>query len=56
MERAGWLLTILGVGSFILPLMGLEFRIMRIFGDAAPIAAIVVAVVGVVLLVMSRRK
>lgn len=56
MDRLGWLLTIFGIGSFILPLLGLEFRIMRIFGDATPIAAAVMAVVGIVLLVISRRQ
>lgn len=56
MERVGWLLTIFGVGSFILPFLGLEFRVMRIFGDATPIAAAIMAVVGIVLLVMARRN
>lgn len=56
MERAGWLLTIFGVGTFVLPFVGLEFRVMRIFGDATPIAAAIMAVVGIVLLVMARRN
>jgi len=56
MKNAGWLLLILGVGSFILPFFSLEFRLMRLFGDATPIAAIVMAIVGIGLLVMSGGK
>jgi hypothetical protein len=56
MGRIGWLLTIFGVGTFVLPFLGLEFKVMRLFGDAAPIAAAIMAVVGIVLLVMARRN
>ena len=56
MERVGWLLVIFGVGSFVLPWVGLEFRLMRIFGDYTLIAAVGMAVVGAVLVVMARRN
>jgi uncharacterized membrane protein YeaQ/YmgE (transglycosylase-associated protein family) len=52
MKRLGWFLVILGVGSFILPLFGLQFKLMMLFGDS-PIAAIVMAIVGAIILVVS---
>lgn len=52
MKRLGWLLVILGVGSFILPLFGLQFKLMMLFGDS-PIVAIVMAIVGAIILVVS---
>ena len=50
MKRLGWFLVILGVGSFILPLFGLQFKLMMLFGDS-PIVAIVMAIVGAIILV-----
>jgi uncharacterized membrane protein YeaQ/YmgE (transglycosylase-associated protein family) len=50
MKRLGWLLVILGVGSFILPFFGLQFKLMMLFGDS-PIVAIVMAIVGAIILV-----
>ncbi len=53
MRSLGIWLTVLGVGSFILPMMGLQFRIMKIFGSSLPLVALFMAVVGIVLLVVS---
>lgn len=52
----GWGITllILGIGSFILPLMGMQFRLLSLFGDAAPIVGIALAVIGGLLLFASR--
>jgi hypothetical protein len=50
------LLIVLGVGTFVLPMMGLQFRLMSLFGSAQPIVAVVAAVVGVVLLIVSLKK
>ena len=52
MKRLGWFLVILGVGSFILPLFGLQFKIMMLFGDS-PIVPIIMAIVGGIILVAS---
>jgi hypothetical protein len=51
----GWgiLLIVLGVGSFILPMMGMQFRLLSIFGEYTNIAGAVMAVIGVILLGIS---
>jgi len=36
MKRWGIYLVILGIGSFLLPMLGLQFKILMIFGEAAP--------------------
>jgi hypothetical protein len=44
----GWGITliILGVGSFILPLMGMQFALVSVFGEAQMPAAIGMIVIG----------
>ena len=49
-----WLL-VLGIGSFVLPYMGLQFKILSLFGEALPMVAGGMAVVGGVLLALSFR-
>lgn len=49
MQRLGCFLFILGAGSFILPLFGLQFKLLMLFGDATPIVGVVLALVGLVL-------
>jgi hypothetical protein len=56
MKSLGVLLVVLGAGSFILPMVGLQFRLMSIFGDAQPVVAVVAVLVGVVLLVISTMR
>ena len=57
MTSIGVLLVILGVGSLILPYLGLQFRLMELVDPYQPWAGIVVAALGLVLiLVASRRK
>lgn len=56
MVRFAIFLLILGVGSFILPLMGRQFILMSIFGEAAPAVAIGMIILGGVLLVLGIRK
>ena len=53
----GWgiLLIVLGVGSFILPTMGYQFRLLSIFGEHTGIAGAVMAVIGVILLAVSFK-
>lgn len=47
----GVMLVVLGAGSFILPAMGLQFKVMSIFGDAQPIVAVIATIAGILLLV-----
>lgn len=51
----GWGVTmlVLGIGSFILPMMGYQFVLMDLFGDYTPIAGIGLAVVGGILVGVS---
>lgn len=53
---ASWGVTmlIIGVGSFILPLMGLQFKILIPLGDAAPIGGVVLAILGGVLIAIGK--
>jgi hypothetical protein len=47
---------IIGAGSFVLPLIGLQFRVVDIFGPAAPIIGGLLAVVGLILFTLSYRS
>ena len=52
----GVLLIIFGIGSLILPQFNLQFRLMSLLDDVQPIAGIVVAAIGVLLVVLGLRK
>ena len=52
----GILLIILGIGSLILPQFNIQFRLMSLLDDAQPIAGIVVAAIGGLLLVLGMRN
>jgi hypothetical protein len=56
MTGIGVLLIILGVGSLLLPMFDIQFRIMEILDDYQPIAGIVIAAIGAVLAVMGMRR
>ena len=47
----GWgiMLLIFGIGSFILPLMGVQFRLMQLFGENTAVAGIGLAALGAVM-------
>jgi len=47
---------VLGVGAFILPYFGLQFKILSIFGETLPMVAGGLAVVGAVVLALSFRE
>ncbi|HRD77350.1 MAG TPA: hypothetical protein PK264_15695 [Hyphomicrobiaceae bacterium] len=49
----GILLLILGAGSYVLPMMGMQFKLMSIFGAYQGWAQIGAIVVGAILVVMS---
>jgi hypothetical protein len=55
MRNSGIWLIVLGVGAFVLPYFGLQFKILSVFGDALPMVAGGVAVVGAVMLALSFR-
>lgn len=55
MRSWGIWLVILGVGAFVLPYFGLQFKILAMFGEALPMVAGGVAVIGAVLLALSFR-
>ena len=46
MKNLGIFLIIMGIGSFILPMMGLQFRLMSLMDKGQPAAGIVVAMMG----------
>ncbi len=50
----GATLLILGLGSFVLPLIGMQFRIFSIFGAAQPILAGCAIVAGAIMMIVSR--
>lgn len=47
---------VLGIGSFVLPMIGLQFRLMSLVEDFQPFAGIAVAAVGVVLVIIGIRQ
>lgn len=51
MKGLGILLLALGIGSFVLPAMGMQFRLVQIFGQHQSLAGGIMAGVGAVLLV-----
>jgi len=55
MRSTGIWLLVLGVGAFILPFFGLQFKVLSLFGDALPMVAGGMALVGAVLVALSFR-
>ena len=55
MRSTGIWLLVLGIGAFVLPYFGLQFKILSIFGDALPMVAGAIALIGAVLLGLSFR-
>jgi hypothetical protein len=49
------MLVFLGAGSFLLPLIGLQFRIMNLFGDATPIIAIALVIGGIFMVIKGEN-
>lgn len=47
---------ILGVGGFILPMLGVQFVILSIFGEAEPIVAGLLAVAGLIMVIAGRNN
>jgi hypothetical protein len=55
MAKLGTMLVLLGVGSFVLPFVGLQFRVLSLFGENQVIAAIGMVVVGGLMLAAGSR-
>ena len=49
-------LLLFGIGTFVLHALGMEFRLMRVFGESQNLAAGVMIALGAGLFVMSRPK
>ena len=56
MAGLGVLLVILGIGSLVLPMLNIQFQIMRLLDDYQPIAGIAIAAIGVLLVVLGTRR
>ncbi len=56
MRSTGALLLVLGVGSFVLPMFGLQFKLLQALGDTTPYVGSGLAVVGAILLLVSLRS
>lgn len=53
MRSWGIYLLIFGIGSFLLPMMGLQFKLLTLLGNSTPIVGGLLAIAGVVLIVLS---
>jgi len=56
MKSFGTILLILGIGSFILPYFGYQFKLFNKLGEYETIAEIAAIVIGAILLVISFMK
>jgi hypothetical protein len=56
MRQWGMWLLIFGVGSFVLPMFGLQFKILNVFGESLPLIAGAMAVAGIAMVGMSYRQ
>ena len=55
MKRLAVFLLILGIGSLVLPMIGVQFRLMSLLAPAQPWAGILMCVVGAALLFAFRE-
>jgi hypothetical protein len=56
MRQWGMWLLIFGVGSFVLPMFGLQFVILSVFGESLPLVAAAMALAGIAMVGMSYRQ
>ncbi len=56
MRRWGVTFLVLGIGSFILPLVGMQFILLDVFGQARPFAAAAMIVAGGVMVLKSPQS
>ncbi len=55
MKKLGTYLLLFGLGSFVLPFFGLQFKIFNAMGESQGMVGLGAIVVGAVLLVMGGR-
>lgn len=55
MRQWGTWCLVFGLGSFVLPMVGLQFTLLSLFGESLPMVAAGLAVVGGGLLALSYR-
>ena len=55
MKRLGAFLIVIGIGSLILPQLGMQFRLMNALESSQPAAGLVVAGIGVLFIVLQRK-
>lgn len=57
MDKKGFgvIMVFLGAGSFLLPLFGLQFRIMALFGSYSWIAALAAIIIGILLVAKGKE-
>ena len=56
MRKFGSTMLILGVGSFILPMIGLQFKILNLFGDKVPFISIGLIIFGLILILIGKDE
>jgi hypothetical protein len=56
MARFGIFLLIMGVGSLILPMMGRQFVLMSLLDPAQPVAGVVIAALGGLLIFLGAKQ
>jgi len=56
MKKWGSTLLVIGLLSFVLPIFGIQFRIINIFGDAQPIVSLFAAGLGLILILLGSFK
>ncbi len=49
MQKLGAFLVVMGLGSFILPMLGYQFELMSMFGDKQTLAGIGAIILGVLM-------
>jgi hypothetical protein len=56
MARLGGFMLVMGIGSLVLPTIGLQFRLMSLFDQAQPVAGIAFAAGGGLFLFLGARQ
>ena len=51
----GSMLAFLGVGSFVLPFFGLQFRVLSLFGEATWVFSLLLAIIGIMMMVKGKE-
>jgi len=54
-KGTGAMFLFMGLASFVLPLIGVQFRILSIFGGARWIVSVILCIVGVIMLAAGKE-